>query len=154
HSGSSVNFSVGVQNDLSLTLVANPNPVVIGALWTNTLVLSNTGPTTASGVLITNVFPATAGFSFATASQGTFTVAGNQIVFDVGNITAGNGAIFKLVVAPATPGLLTNTAVVVRGEADADPSNNTASTTTSAVMPSLSINNLGIYEGNSGWTPM
>jgi hypothetical protein len=154
HSGSSSNFTVGLQNDLSLTMTATPNPVTIGALWTNMLVLTNTGPTTASGVFITNQFPNTAGFSFATASQGTFTVAGNQVVFDVGTVTGGGIATFQLVVAPAAAGLISNSAVVVRAEADADPSNNAAVTTTLAVMPALSINSVAVYEGNSGWTPI
>jgi hypothetical protein len=154
HSGSSANFTVLVQNDLSLGMTATPNPVTIGALWTNTMVLSNTGPTAATSVFITNLFPNNAGFSFATASQGTYSVTGNKVVFNVGTLLGGGAAAFQLVVAPAAAGLITNSAVVVRGEADADPSNNAALTTTLAVMPTLSINNAAVYEGNSGWTPI
>lgn len=154
HTGSSSNFNVGLQNDLSLTMNASPNPVAIGDVWTNNLVLTNTGPTIATAVFVTNLFPNTAGFSFATASQGTYSVSGNQVVFDVGTITGGSTAAFQLVVAPAAAGLISNSAVVVRAESDADPSNNAATTSTLAVMPALSINNASVLEGNSGYTPI
>lgn len=153
HTGASSNFTVSVQNDLSISASDTPDPVAIGGLWTNTLVLSNTGPLSATGVFITNVFPASAAFSFATADQGTYSVSGNQVVFAVGTMAGGATASFQVVSAPGTPGILTNSAVVTRAETDGDPSNNTAVNTAVALMPTLSINNVSLTEGNSGWKP-
>jgi uncharacterized repeat protein (TIGR01451 family) len=139
HSGVSAAFSVLVQNDLILSMTGAPNSILVGSptAWTNTIALTNTGPASATAVFVTNTFPASAGFVSASASQGSFDVTGNTIVFNVGDIAAANSGVFTLVVAPSAAGTITNAALVTRGEPDGDPSNNYAVTTTVILPPGM-----------------
>ena len=135
-----------------LSMTAAPNSVTAGRAWTNTIPVTNTGPTTATGVFMTNVFPASAAFVSAAASQGSFTVIGNVVTFNVGTLGSG-GASYTVVVVPSIGGTITNLAMVTRSKADGEPSNNSALTTTLVQMPPLALNSVSAVEGNSGFTP-
>ena len=56
--------------DLSLTKGDSPDPVFVGQLLTYTLAVHNAGPSSATGVQLTDNLPAGVTFDSATASQG------------------------------------------------------------------------------------
>jgi len=152
HTGSSNPFDVVVQNDISISIADSPDPISVGANLTYTLTVANTGPSAATGVMVTNILPASTTFMSATASQGTCTQAAGVVTCNLGTIPGGTNATIAIVVVPTTSGTITNVAVVSRAEADPYPANNSATAVTTVQVPALSINDVSLFEGNTGTT--
>ena len=60
--------TVGPVNDLAVGLIV-PSAVDVGSTLTNTITLTNFGPDSATGVVLTNLLPAGAGFVSASLSR-------------------------------------------------------------------------------------
>jgi uncharacterized repeat protein (TIGR01451 family) len=118
--------------DLSLALSAAPNPVTVGQTLTYTLNVSNAGPSTATGTMLSDNLPPGVSFVSAQPSQGS--CAGTTILScSLGPLTVGGNASVVILVIPNTPGSLTDTASVTSSVADPNASNNSASVTVDAV---------------------
>jgi uncharacterized repeat protein (TIGR01451 family) len=113
-------------NDLAVTKVGSPNPVEIGADITWTMVVTNNGPDTATGVTIADPMPAGNTFVSASPTQGSCT-GGAILSCDLGTIAAGDTVTITLVTTPTVAGTVTNTVTVAGNETETDYSNNTAS---------------------------
>ncbi|MCG3208918.1 MAG: hypothetical protein FOGNACKC_02531 [Anaerolineae bacterium] len=111
--------------DLALTKSDNPDPVVAGQLLTYTLAVTNYGPSTASGVAITDTLPA--GVAVA-AAPGCGLAGGNLVCNIPGSLPSGAGVQRTIVVTVGTgvSGSISNQALVAGAEADPAPANNTA----------------------------
>ena len=118
--------------DLSVTLRATPAAAVIGQNLTYTLTVTNAGPGTATGVIVTQVLPQ--GAAFVSATGGVSPVNGN-LTFQLGNLPSG-GTTLMVVVRPI-PGTatLTTTATVKSNESDPNPANSTATEGTIVMTP-------------------
>jgi uncharacterized repeat protein (TIGR01451 family) len=112
--------------NVSVSIADAPNPVSVGANLTYTLIVQNTGSSSATGVTVINTLPAGVTLVSATATQGTCTGAG-PITCALGTIGLAN---IIIVVTPTVPGTITNIATATANEFDSDPSNNSASATT------------------------
>ena len=121
---------VPVSADLAVTILDSPDPVSVGGNLTYTVSVTNRGPTTASNVQLTNLLPSTAVFVSANASQGSFVNAGGTIIYNLGQILNGGGAVATIIVRPTQVGVITATSHVVSSQADLFPDNNSASATT------------------------
>jgi uncharacterized repeat protein (TIGR01451 family) len=152
HFGQGNGFAVYLQNDLMLGAAASPDPVSIGADLTYLAVVSNSGPATATGVILTATLPASVSFVSAASSQGACTVAGRVVTGDLGSLAGGSNAAVSIVVRPTALGTLSSRFVVARGEADPDPTNNTATVVTSVRTPALAISDTAVLEGDAGTT--
>ncbi len=153
HVSSSNPFGVIAQNDISISMVDSPDPALAGTNLTYTLTVTNTGPSDATGVMVTNLLPASAAFISATASQGTCTQADGVVTCNLGVVPGGTNATITIVVVPAIGSpTLTDMATVSRAETDPYPANNTATAITPVVTPTLSISGTSVVEGNSGTT--
>jgi uncharacterized repeat protein (TIGR01451 family) len=152
HTGSSNPFAVQLQNDISVSVSDAPDPVSLGGNLTYNIVVANTGPSSATGVVVTNLLPPSGSLISVTPSQGTFTTNGNTVVCNVGTIAGSASATISIVVSPIAVGTMTNQTTVTRAEADAYLPNNTAVVTTAVQTPSIAINDVTLYEGNSGTT--
>jgi uncharacterized repeat protein (TIGR01451 family) len=152
HSGSSNPFVVQLQNDISVSVSDSPDPVSLGGNLTYSIVVANSGPSSATGVIVTNLLPPTASLISVTPSQGTFTTNGNTVLCNLGTISSGATATVSIVVSPIFVGTMTNQTIVTRAEADAYLPNNTAVVTTAVQTPTIAINDVTLYEGNSGTT--
>jgi large repetitive protein len=125
--------------DLSLSKTAAPATVTAGdaaSTSTFTLTATNNGPTSATGVVVTDPLPA--GLTLVFASPGCTETAGT-VTCDVGDLASGASATVTLTVsaaADAEPGLRANTAMVSAAEADPDPDNN-AATADITVVPAV-----------------
>ncbi len=150
HVATSADFAVVAINDLAMTLAAAPNPAVLGQPITNTVVVTNSGPAVATGVFVTNVLSAGAALVGATTTQGSYSIVGDQIVFNLGTLNGAVAATMTVVAAPLGGGALTNFATVVRGETDGYASNNTAQTVTLVNTPAMAIADAAKGEGNGG----
>ena len=116
--------------DLGLTLVDSPDPVRSGSNLTYAIAVSNGGPAAATGVILTNWWPAGATLVSATASRGTWTTNGETLAFELGDFAVGATAAVTLVVQPAFAGIVTNAAEVAAASWDPRTVNNRGSATT------------------------
>ncbi len=135
HVGLSNPFNLAVQNDISLAILDSPNSVFLGTNLTYTLTVTNTGPTAATGVVVTNLLPPTVALVSATSSQGNCVQAGSVVICDLGTVPGGASATVNIVVHPGEAGAITNVATVTRSEADVLLGNNTASAVTRVRSP-------------------
>jgi uncharacterized repeat protein (TIGR01451 family) len=99
------------------------------ASWTITV--SNAGPSTADGVVVTDQLPAALSNVAATTAAGSCTVAGVTLTCPIGTVAVGTPVAIVVggTVDPAFRGTLTNTAAVASTTPDPDPSNATATAT-------------------------
>ncbi|HVM49336.1 MAG TPA: CARDB domain-containing protein, partial [Candidatus Acidoferrum sp.] len=115
--GWSLNLTTGAalrgMADLAVGLSSAPTTVYLGGVMTNTVWVTNLGPATATGVLVTNSLS-----------------SGQVVVTSLGSVAAGAVGSASVVIAPTQPGEITTTVVAAGNEVDLNPSNNSAQATT------------------------
>ena len=126
----SVTTGVNPGADLRITKGAAPNPVLAGGILTYTLVATNLGPSAATGVTVTDSLPASVTFVSATSTVGSCGHAAPTVTCALGSLANGAGATVTITVRPQIAGPLANAASVGGTEGDPNPTNNTASVTT------------------------
>jgi uncharacterized repeat protein (TIGR01451 family) len=122
--------------DLTLSKTDIPDPVVLGSSLTYTITVTNNGPDTAAGVVVTDALPAGVTFVSASPSQGTCSGT-TTVTCDLGSLGAGASATVTIVVTPTRGTTLSNTASVTGAETDPDTANNSATATTTIDGPDL-----------------
>jgi uncharacterized repeat protein (TIGR01451 family) len=126
---SSASICVQALVDLSITKSGSPATQELGAgniTWT--MVVMNNGPSTATGVKVSDPMPAGNTFVSATSTQGTCT-GGATLNCDIGTMAAGASVTITLVTTPSAEGTQTNTAVVSGDRPETNVANNTATAT-------------------------
>lgn len=119
--------------DLVLTKSGSPNPVTVGSGLTYLLTVTNAGSTQATGVTVVDNLPTSVAFVSATTTQGNCTSVSNTVTCNLGGLAGGANATITIVVSPTVAGALANSATVTANESDANPANNTALQTTTAI---------------------
>jgi uncharacterized repeat protein (TIGR01451 family) len=131
--------------DLALGLLDSPDPVLVGGTLTYIVSVTNNGPSTAQGVVVTNVLPPSVTILGASSSQSNFTFAGNVVLWSLNNsLPLGNHAAATIQVRPNAEGTITATASASAAQPDPRQGNNTAVASTT-VGPSADIG-LGILQ--------
>jgi hypothetical protein len=129
-------------NDLVLTAVDSPDPVVAGSNLTYTITITNLASGTvgphASGVRISNALPAGLTYVSASASQGGCSHAGGIVICDLGTLTNRSRATASIVVRPSVVGSVNNTIAVHANGPDADFNDNVVTVGT-MVLPSADV---------------
>ncbi|MEO7678583.1 MAG: DUF11 domain-containing protein, partial [Verrucomicrobiota bacterium] len=74
--------------------------------------------------------PSTAAFVSAVSTQGSFVNAGGTIIYNLGNISSGGGAVVTIVVRPTVIGTIVATSRVAASQSDSAPGNNVATAIT------------------------
>src|SRR5262249_31483632 len=131
NNSASQSTTVNGKADLSVTKGDSPDPVLAGVNLSYTIVVRNNGPSTATGVALTDPLPADEPFVSATPTQGS--CSGTSTVnCNIGSLANGATATATIVVKPtaAAAPSITNTASVTGNEADPNAANNSASQTT------------------------
>jgi uncharacterized repeat protein (TIGR01451 family) len=126
---SSASTCVQALVDLSITKSGSPATQEIGAgniTWT--MVVTNNGPSSDSGVKVSDPMPAGNTFVSATSTQGTCT-GGATLNCDIGTMAAGASVTITLITTPSTVGTQTNTAIVSGDRSETNNGNNTATAT-------------------------
>ena len=118
------------QADLAIGMVDAPDPIFVGNNLTYTIFITNNGPATAVGVLLTNTLPPGLGLVSASSTQGTNSNLSGLIVFSLGSLNNGATASATLVVQPKFGGTITNSASIVSSLNDPLKGNNSASVKT------------------------
>ena len=114
--------------DLAITKADSDDPVTVDDPFSYTVTVVNDGPSTATGVVITDTLPAAITVGDITPSQGTaLPIVGNTLTVNVGTLQPGESASVLIeATAPSTEQIVTNTVNVTANENDTVPSNNTA----------------------------
>jgi uncharacterized repeat protein (TIGR01451 family) len=106
-----------------------PASVGLGLNFTNTLTVTNIGPGTAYGMIVTDALPANATFVSATGG-GTTNANAQQVVWNISSLAANTASNLTLAVKAAAGGYATNVASVVSSTADPNLANNLATNIT------------------------
>jgi uncharacterized repeat protein (TIGR01451 family) len=134
--------------DLAISASVGLNPVYVGHNATYTLFVTNKGPSTATGVMLTNTLPATVSLSSVALSQGTYTTNSTSVFVNFGSLNSGEGASATIAGIPSIVGLATDTAFVSGNETDLNLVDNSVSATAS-VLPILPAHLSGVLsQGN------
>jgi uncharacterized repeat protein (TIGR01451 family) len=143
-------FSVSVTNDLVVAAVDSPDPVIVGATLTYSILVTNIGPSAATGVMLTNTLATNLVYVGVTSTQGGCVNEGRIVRCDLGTIPGGTGATIQVQTVPSASGPTTSHVSVRRGEADANLANNLISIATLVTLPAVTIADLTVTEGDSG----
>jgi uncharacterized repeat protein (TIGR01451 family) len=110
--------------DLSVTKSDSPDPVTKGSPLTYSVVVTNSGPGSATGVQLTDRLPANAQFVSATSTAGSCTQSGGTVSCNLGVLNNAASVTVTIIVTPKKPGTLTNTAQVNSNSPDPNTANN------------------------------
>src|SRR5262249_3860169 len=107
--------------DLGVDIADAPDPVTALSNLTYVVVVTNQGPSTATGVMVTNTLPPSLTFLSATASQGNCNTTSNGIICSLGSLANGASATITLATRANAAGTFVATATVAGNEAETDP---------------------------------
>ena len=112
---------------------ATPTNVLAGQSVTFTIIVANSGPSTATGVTLVDTLPTGLVFVSGTSNGGTVDMVNGMVVAPVGTLAAGGQTTVTLVLMPTVAGTFTDSSVVTATESDPDSGNNSGSATITAV---------------------
>ena len=113
-----------VAADLAIAKSVSPSPVKVGKKLGYSISVTNKGPSTATGVVVTDRLPFGVTFGSAQPSRGSYSEAGGIITWQVGVMFKDGTAVLDIVVTPTVVGWAVNNASVRANETDCDTSNN------------------------------
>jgi uncharacterized repeat protein (TIGR01451 family) len=124
--------------DVGIVKTAPPSPVA-GAPFNYTLVVTNHGPITATGVTVGDPLPANFALVSATSTQGSCSGT-TTITCNIGTMLNGASVTITIRGTPSVAGPMSNTATVAENEPDSQLSNNSSTATVNVVedVPALS----------------
>ena len=126
--------TVNASADLALLMAASPDPVTISSNLTFLVTVTNQGPSSATGVNVTDTLPAGVAFVSATPAQGSCSRNGSTVICALGAIASRGNVTIAIVVTPAAAGMVTNRATATAASSDPNSGNN--STLASALVNS------------------
>ena len=162
--------------DLSISISDAPDPVIAGTNLVYSLMVNNVGPSTATGVSVTQNLPAGVSYVNSTGTGWACTALSGSVKCDQSNSISVGGSAAGLVIDVSidpgmVPGIISSTATVNAAENDTNPGNDSASATTevtgsadlgitisangdpvrvgSPVQYTLTVNNLGVSSAAS-----
>ena len=111
--------------DLSVAKSDSPDPVSKGAQLTYSIVITNHGPGTATGVQLTDTLPTSVQFVSAASTAGSCAQTASMVACNLGDLSNGASVTVTIIVTPKKTGTLTNTAQVSSASPDPNTANNT-----------------------------
>lgn len=143
--GITLDWSLAQQADLEITISQSPVSPFEGDNSTYTMIVTNHGPSSADGIVVTDILPA--GVTFVSADQ-SCDRSGETVVCALGSLANNSSASIQLVVNTPVSGTLTNVAQVSSTTTDTQLANNSASLTMTvnqvAAVPALSPWGFGV----------
>ncbi|HXI51411.1 MAG TPA: Calx-beta domain-containing protein, partial [Candidatus Saccharimonadales bacterium] len=139
------------RDDLGVSVVQAASIADATAAADYTLVVTNLGPSHSGTYLVTNTLPP--GVVFGSANPAPLTRSATQVVFAGANVPAHGAAKFQVTVTNLTAGTSTFLAHVCGDVLDSNLANNTGASSLSVVpVPSISVSDATLVEGNAGTT--
>jgi uncharacterized repeat protein (TIGR01451 family) len=141
--GNSATAMVVVANansaDMAIVKTAAPSPTVAdGDTLAYTLTVTNSGPATATNVVVTDPLPTDVTYISVNTTAGTCSEAGGTVTCLLGTMANAGNATVTILTLAAAPGTAINTATVSADQTDPNPINNT-STQTETITAATSI---------------
>jgi hypothetical protein len=128
-------FTVTTESDLLLTKTATP-PLSLGTSnVTYNLILTNEGPSIATGVVVTDYFPASVTFVSASTTAGVIGFTNGVVVCNIGVLTTNASVAMTIQGIETVAGTITNTASVYSAEGNLNPFLGFASAATTLISP-------------------
>jgi uncharacterized repeat protein (TIGR01451 family) len=148
NNSASAQTTVGSFADLALTKSDSPDPVFAGNTLTYNISAQNNGPSSATGVTITDNLPAGVTYQSATPSQGGCNESGGSVTCTLGTLANGGSATVSITVTTNSEGTISNTASVAANETDLVGANNSATEQTT-VLPTPLLADLSLSKDDS-----
>ena len=101
--------------------------------------MTNGGPGSATGVVLTDTLGANLRFVSATTSQGSFSQSGSVVTFNTGDIGIGATVTVTVTAQALEDGNLTNSAAATATSADPNPANNNAAASATVAEPIIVV---------------
>lgn len=135
-----VSTRVGEAADLGVSLVDQPDPVVVFSNFTYFVRVTNRGPNVATEVVVNQILPGGV-YSVVNSnlSQGSVVVGAGTLVWNVGSLAVGAFADLALVGRSGNLGTLNSVVTVNASQTDPNPANNTASASTLVASPFVQV---------------
>lgn len=131
-----VSYVVGPSSHLEATMTGNPFAMWVGDNVTYTIAVRNTGPSTTSGVTVTDTLPAGLSPVSASGQAWTCTLNGQQYSCTYANSVSVNQSVYLTVVAKGdVAGTYTNRCTATSGLLDPSPSDTCSAQTSVRVLP-------------------
>ena len=128
--------SAAICTDMAITKTGAPQPVLQNATLTYTVKVTNNGPQTATGVVITDTLPSQVTYVSAIATgTGSCSQSGGVVTCNYATMVNGDIETIIIKVTATTPSLALNTAIVNSATPDPVLSNNTATFTSTIEFP-------------------
>ncbi|MBK6405965.1 MAG: DUF11 domain-containing protein [Holophagales bacterium] len=134
--GTCLNYSTGIgagpfspsatTADLQVTKTASAASIQPGDYVTFTITVTNNGPSTATGVTVTDPIPTSLTYVSATPSAGSCSYSAPTVTCSLGSLANGASATITLVATGTAVGLPVNVATVAASQVDCVPANNSA----------------------------
>jgi uncharacterized repeat protein (TIGR01451 family) len=126
--------------DLGIVKTASAAAVPVGSAVTYTLTVSNLGPDTATGVTVRDNLPPGVTFVSAAAAGWQESEAAGVVTFTTDSLASGASATLTVnILAPNTPGNITNVSTVSSNTPDTNPNNDTSQVTVAVGAPPTAI---------------
>lgn len=141
------------QTDLSVTISGPVQAVITNDWMTYGVTATNSGPNTATSVVLTNTLPPGVGLKGVSPTNQTYSIAGSNLIFNLGTLTNGGYANLQFTVQPTNAGVLTFSASVgAPGMLDTNLANNSASTNITVIsyLPGLLV---AVTNSEQGYNP-
>jgi hypothetical protein len=131
---SGASFALDYSSDLGVTVTA-PASNLLGNDFTYVISVTNKGPFSAPGVVLTNTLPGSVALKSASTSQGSLVTSGNPVTGSLGALGVSGTATVTITVTPQVTGSITNSATVASGYSDPVSINNTSTVSTLIYVP-------------------
>lgn len=127
-----------ISSNLSVNMTASPNQVRVGEQITYTITVTNNGPVEeAKGIIVTDELPLALQVNTITTTNGECSEAEGGVICNANSLPVGNSMTIVISAIPVTAASLENTVNVENGIGDLNLTNNTATTTNTAVNASV-----------------
>jgi large repetitive protein len=128
---SSASVTPNNEADLAVTKSVSDATPLVGSQITFTVTVSNNGPSNAQDVEVNDILPS--GYTYVSSNATNGFYNSSTGIWDIGNLSNGNGASLDVVVTVNNTGNYTNTATVTQLFTDPNTANNTASASTTPI---------------------
>jgi uncharacterized repeat protein (TIGR01451 family) len=152
HSGVANLFDVVTTNDLAITAADAPDPARAGDTLVFTYQITNSGPASAPGLILSNAMPVNTAAIFAQASQGSCGIVSNVVRCGLGTLPGGAMATVTVHAIPQESGFITNTVFISRNGAELFLGNNEATTVTRVNPRALLLSDVTVTEATDTFT--